>query len=133
MFQLRPQIESGRILPLTENTITQNLGDFWVYDIDGQIVAVMRIKDYGDWVEIATGATLFRDRKFGRASELIMHLIEEARNRHKNGVFGVGIDPRLEKKLVPLGFREADPGELPKLWRDQYDFTRPSVAFLLEF
>ena len=131
-FQLRPQIESGRILPVSENDIAQNLRNFWVYDIDGQVVAVMRIKDYGDWVEIATGTTLFRDRKFGRAGELILHLIDAARARGKKGVFGVGIDPRLEKKLLPLGFRKAEPEELPQEWQDQYDFNRSSSAFLME-
>ncbi|MDJ0926847.1 MAG: hypothetical protein QNJ73_04270 [Gammaproteobacteria bacterium] len=132
-FQLRPQIDAGRILPVTENDIAQDLQNFWVYDIDGQVVAVMRIKDYGDWVEIATGTTLFRDRKFGRAGELILHLIDEARRRGKQGVFGVGIDARLEKKLIPLGFRNADPRELPQEWQKQYDFSRPSSAFLMKF
>lgn len=132
MFQLRPEIEAGRILPITENQIAQELANFWVNEVDGQVVAVMRLKDYGDWVEIATGATLFRDRKFGRAGELIGHLIEEARNRGMRGVFGVGIDPRLEKKLKPLGFRPADPGELPKAWQEQYDSSRQSAAFLIE-
>ncbi len=131
-FQLRPQIEAGRILPVEENTIAQNLENFWVYEIDGQVVALMRIKDYGDWIEIATGVTLFRDRKFGRASELFLHLLEEAKNRKKKGVFGVGIDPRMEKRLLSLGFREVEHRELPQAWQDQYDFSRPSRAFAME-
>ena len=96
-LQLRPQIEAGRILPVEESTIAQNLENFWVYEIDGQVVAVMRLKEFDDWVEIATGATLFRDRKFGRAGELLAHLLAEAKRRKKKGVFAVGIDSRLEK------------------------------------
>lgn len=117
---------------MEENTIAQNLENFWVYEIDGQVVAVMRIKDYGDWIEIATGVTLFRDRKFGRTSELFLHLLEEAKNRKKKGVFGVGIDPRMEKRLLSLGFREVEHRELPQAWQDQYDLSRPSRAFALE-
>jgi len=131
-LQLRPQIEAGRILPVEENTIAQNLKNFWVYEIDGQVVSVMCLKEYDDWVEIAAGATLFRDRKFGRASELFMHLLEEAKKRKKKGVFGVGIDPRMEKRLLPLGFREVDLRDLPQSWQEQYDFDRPSRAFALE-
>lgn len=133
VFQLRPQIDEGRILPVDENTIAQDLRNFWVYEINGQIVAVMRMKDYGEWLEIGTGSTLFRDRKSGRAGELIRHLIAEARDRQKKGVFGVGIDPRLANSLIPLGFREAAPSELPRAWQDQYDFARASRAFVLEF
>lgn len=130
--QLHPQVEAHRILPVEENTIVQNLQNFWVYEIDGQVVSVMCIKEYDDWVEIATGATLFRDRKFGRASELFMHLLDEAKKRNKKGVFGVSINPKLGKILHPLGFREVELRELPQAWQEQYDFSRPSHAFSLK-
>jgi N-acetylglutamate synthase-like GNAT family acetyltransferase len=130
-FQIRPEIESGRILPVEENTIAQNLHDFWVYEIDGQIVSVMRLKEYGDWVEIGTGSTIFRDRKFGRASELFIHLFEEAKRRGVKGIFGVGINPKMEENLIPLGFVEVQHSELPQAWQDQYDSRRPSRAFAL--
>ena len=92
----------------------------------------MRIKEHDDWVEIATGSTLFRDRKFGRATELIMHLLDEAKKRNKKRVFGVGIDPKLGEKLLPLGFREVEHRELPQAWQEQYDFSRLSRAFALK-
>jgi len=132
-FQIRPQIESGRILPVSENSIAQNLHNFWVYEIDGQIVSIMRLKEYGDWVEIATGSTIFRDRKYGRASELFTHLFEEAKKRGVKGIFCVGINPKMEQKLVPLGFSEAQHRELPQAWQDQYDTSRTSRAFVLTF
>ena len=132
-FQIRPQIESGRVLPVEENTIAQNLHNFRVYEIDEQIVSVMRLKEYGDWVEIATGSTIFRDRKYGRASELFMHLFEEAKRRGVKGVFCVGINPKMELKLVPLGFIEVQHSELPQAWQDQYDTSRSSRAFALTF
>ncbi len=130
-FQIRPQIEAGRILPVEENSIAQNLHNFWVYEIDGQIVSVLRFKEYGDWVEIATGSTVFRDRKYGRASELFAHLMEEAKRRGVKGVFGVGISPKLEQKLTAIGFTEVQHSELPQAWQDQYDASRPSKAFAL--
>jgi len=132
-FQIRPQIESGRILPVSENSIAQNLHNFWVYEIDGQIVSIMRLKEYGDWVEIATGSTIFRDRKYGRASELFIHLLEAAKNRGVKGIFCVGINPKMEQKLVPLGFIEVQHDVLPQDWQDQYDASRSSRAFALTF
>jgi len=47
------------------------------------------------------------------------------------GVFGVGINPKLEQKLTPLGFSEVQHSELPQAWQDQYDSSRPSRAFAL--
>ncbi len=130
-FQIRPEVETGRILPVEENSIAQNLHNFWVYEINGQIVSVMCLKEYGDWVEIATGSTIFRDRKYGRASELFLHLFEESKKRGVKGIFGVSINPKMEKKLAPLGFVEVQHSELPKAWQDQYDESRSSRAFAL--
>ena len=133
VFQIRPQIESGRILPVEENSITQNLHNFWVYEVDGQIVSVMRLKEYGNWAEIATGSTIFRDRKFGRASELFMHIFEEAKKRSLKGVFGVSNNHIVQQKLASSGFVEVQYSELPQAWQDQYDTSRSSRAFALTF
>lgn len=132
-FQIHQEVEAGRILPVEENSIAQNIHDFWVYDIDGQIVSIMRLKEYGDWAEIATGSTVFRDRKFGRGTELFMRLLEEAKKRGLKGVFGLSVSPKLKKMLLPLGFKEIQHSELPPAWQEQYDSQRPSRAFALTF
>lgn len=129
VFQIRPQIESGRILPVEENSIAQDLQNFWVYEIDGQIVSVMRLKEYGDWAEIATGSTIFRDQKFGRASELFNHIFEEAAKRRFKGVFSVSNNPKVQRKLESSGFVEVQYEELPQAWQDQYDSSRTSKAY----
>jgi amino-acid N-acetyltransferase len=133
VFQIRPQVESGRILPVEENAIAQDLQNFWVYEVDGQIVSVMRLKDYGDWAEIATGSTVFRDRKFGRASELFKHIFEEAVKRNFKGVFCVSNNSKVQQKLASSGFIEAQFDQLPQTWQKQYDSSRSSRAFQLSF
>lgn len=133
VFQIRPQIESGSILPVEENSIAQNLKSFWVYEIDGQVVSVMQLKEYGEWAEIATGSTIFQDRKFGRASELFNHICEEAKNRRFKGVFCLSKNPIVQNKLESLDFKEVQFNELPKAWQDQYDPSRASRAFVHPF
>jgi|GEM_PF-2814793 len=133
VFQIRPHVESGRILPVEENAIAQNLRNFWVYEVDGQIVSVMRLKEYGDWAEIATGSTIFRDQKFGRASELFNHIFEETTKRGFKGVFSVSNNPKVQQKLASSGFVEVQFEELPRTWQEQYDSNRTSRAFRHSF
>lgn len=133
VFQIRPQVEAGRILPVEENAIAQELQNFWVYEVDGQIVSVMRLKEYGEWAEIATGSTIFRDRKFGRASELFSHIFEEAKKRRFKGVFSVSNNPEVQQRLASSGFVEVPFDELPDAWQEQYDPSRSSRAFTLAF
>ena len=130
-FQLRPEIEAGIILPVDENTIIKNLHNFWVYEIDGTIVSILRLKEYDGWIEIATGSTLLRDRSSGRGTEMFAHLLEEAKKRKAKAVFGVGLSPKMKEKLLPLGFREMERHEMPTSWQESYDQSRPSRAFAL--
>lgn len=133
VFQIRPHVESGRILPVEENAIAQDLQNFWVYEIDGQIVSIMRLKEYGDWAEIATGSTIFRDRKLGRALELFNLIFEEAVKRRFKGVFCVSNNSMVQQKLATSGFDEVQFDELPQTWQKQYNSSRSSKAFRLSF
>jgi len=129
VFQIRQQVEEGRILPVEENTIARNLNNFWVYEVNEQIVSVMRLKEYGDWVEIATGSTVFRDRNFGRASELFAHIIEESKKRGFKAVFCLSTNPHVQQKLSAIGFHEVSFEDLPLAWQQQYDRSRSSKAY----
>ncbi|MDH3856577.1 MAG: hypothetical protein OEV07_01165 [Gammaproteobacteria bacterium] len=48
-------------------------------------------------------------------------------------LFGVSISTKLEKMLLPLGFKEVQRSALPQTWQDQYDTQRSSRAFALTF
>jgi N-acetylglutamate synthase-like GNAT family acetyltransferase len=129
MIQLRPAIAAGRILPVTENEIAEHIDDFWVYVVDDRIVSSLRVKRWDDWVELATGATVVRERGRGRAGTLLQRVIAELeRDERIAGLFGLSIDPRIEV-LGTLGFTEVDRSELPESWKHHYDMTRPSRAF----
>jgi N-acetylglutamate synthase-like GNAT family acetyltransferase len=130
MIQLRPAIAEGRILLLTENDIAEHIDEFWVHVVDDRVVSTVRAKHWGDWVELATGSTIIRERNRGRASSLMMRAIEELeRDERVVGLFGLSIDPRAEAGLGSLGFAEIDRRELPEPWRRNYDMSRPSRAF----
>lgn len=120
------------VLPLTEDEICKSINDFFVYTINGALVATARLTDYGNWVELAKVCTLPRYQRRGRAHELAVRMIEEARGQGKSHVFSLSIIPKMWEFFSRLGFKEIDRHELPNNWQEHYNFNRPSKAFVLK-
>jgi N-acetylglutamate synthase-like GNAT family acetyltransferase len=127
---LTPEMEAGRILRIDENDIEANIGHYWVYEIDGLLVGLARLKVYGDWAELAQFTTLPRYRGKGRARDLAQKLMSLAREQGLSVVFALSIDPRMWEFFKELGFREIDRAKLPSAWRENYDLSRPSRALV---
>ncbi len=129
---LTPEIEEGRILHSDEDEIERDIHYYQVYEIDGLLVGLARLKLYGSWAELAQFATLSRYRGKGRARELALRLIDQAVALKLEAVFALSVVPRMGEFFRALGFREVDRAVLPEAWRAGYDMTRPSRAFLKE-
>ncbi len=129
---LTPEIEAGRILSIDENEIEADIGYYTVYEIDGLLVGMARLKLFGSWAELAQFAMLPRYRGKGRARDLALKLIEQARAMGLRAVFALSIDPRMWEFFTSLGFQGVDRAQLPETWRAHYDMGRPSRAFLRE-
>ena len=127
---LRPEVDAGRILPIGENQIENDIRYYYVYEIDGVLVGLARLKLYGDMVEVAQFATLQRYRGKGRARELANHLVDVAREGQIKAVFALSVDPRMWEFFHDLGFAPVAREALPEPWRRQYDMARPSRAFI---
>ncbi len=128
---LRPEIESGRILPCTENQIEESIYNYWIYEIDGMPVGLACLKNYGEAAELSQFSTLPRYRGKGRARELARFLIAKAAELGYRTVFALSIDERMWEFFLSLGFRLVEREELPESWRRDYDMSRASRAFLL--
>lgn len=129
---LTPEIEKGRILHIDENEIERDIRYYQVYEIDGLLVGLARLKLFGTWAELAQFATLPRYRGKGRARELALTLIAQAKQLKLEAVFALSVVPSMWQFFRQLGFREVDRSVLPEAWRAGYDLTRPSRAFLKE-
>jgi N-acetylglutamate synthase-like GNAT family acetyltransferase len=129
---LRPEVESGAILPMPESRIEANIENYWVYEIDGMLVGLAGLKRYGDHAELAQFATLPRYRGRGRARELAHFLVDQARAQGFRFVFALSIDPRMWEFFQYLGFEPVARERLPESWRTGYDMSRPSRALLKE-
>ena len=128
---LRPYIERGTILSISEDEIADNIGGFFVYAVNDALVASAQLVDYGAAACLAKFATLPRYQGRGRARQLAKHLIELAAEQGKDHVFALSVSPRMCAFWEKLGFTEVPRETLPEAWRRNYDFARPSRAFAL--
>ena len=107
----------GELLHRTLNEIYQHLRDFFVCEVEGQVVGVCALWLYWeDLAEVRSLAVLedYGGRGFGKA--LVMACVEEAAQLGIRRVFALTYRPGF---FEPLGFRTLDKRELPqKIWKD---------------
>ncbi len=107
----------GELLHRTLNEIYQHLRDFFVCEMEGQVVGVCALWLYWeDLAEVRSLAVLedYGGRGFGKA--LVMACVEEAAQLGIRRVFALTYRPGF---FEPLGFRTLDKRELPqKIWKD---------------
>ncbi len=126
---IKPYVANGIILPVTEDGIAGEIGQFFVYTINEAIVASVKIVDYGEQVELAKFCTLPRFQGKGRARQLARKALERAAEDGKHMAFSLSTSPKMWDFFTSLGFEETPREELPEAWQKQYDFSRPSKAF----
>ena len=129
---MKPYIRNGAILSVTEDKIIESLNDYYVYTVNGQIVATAKLTDYGESSEIGKICTLPRYQRKGRARAISEKIIELAKSRGKKWVFSLSTQEKMFVFFRQLGFLEVPREELPDEWKKGYDFSRPSRSFRLD-
>ena len=127
---MKPAVEDRLVLPLSEDDIARSVEHYSIYTVNGEIVAAARLTDYGSMVEMGKFSTLPRFRGRGRAQELAMHLLEEAKAQGKQAVFALSTNPKMWEFFERLGFSHIDRSKLPEEWSRNYDFNRKSKALI---
>jgi amino-acid N-acetyltransferase len=129
---MKPYIQSGTILPVTEDDIAKEVQDYYVYSVNNSIVATAKLNHYDSAVELAKFCTLPRYQGKGRARELAQKMIQYAKEAGKEMIFALTIEPKMVEFFKSLGFEECDRSSLPESWQKQYDMERSSKAFKIE-
>lgn len=130
---LKPYIAAGIILPTSEDSIAECVGDYFLYTVNEAIVAASQLVDYGTACALARFCTLPRFQGKGRAKQLAREMIEAAKTQGKDYVFALSVEPKIWTFFRSLGFSEVPREELPASWKVGYDFQRPSKAFAFYF
>ncbi|HID66057.1 MAG TPA: N-acetyltransferase [Aquificaceae bacterium] len=112
---LNDYAKKGLLLPRSLNSIYENIRDFWVYEVDGQIVGCVALHVmWEDLAEIRSLAVKDEFRGGGIGTELVKKAIEEAWELGVNRVFSLTYVKDFFKKF---GFIEIDKSILPhKVW-----------------
>ncbi len=128
---MRPFIESGKLLPRTEEQLSQIFGDYIVYEIDGTIHACSALHFYDDGqAEIAAVAVEENFAKMGIGPKMIEYLIEMAKSKNAKSIFILTTQASdwFEKLGFVLGSVESLPKQRKKIWSSD----RNSKVFYLK-
>ncbi len=109
--------KEGLLLPVSLNSLYDNIRDFWVYEIDGDIAGCAALHiTWEDLAEIRSLAVKPSLRGKGIGKKLVGECIKEATSLGIKRVFVLTYQVEFFKKL---GFRELEKTLLPhKVWTD---------------
>lgn len=116
---MRPFIESGKLLPRTEQMLSETLQDYIVYEIDGVVHACAALHFYDDGqAEIAAVAVDENYAHMGIGPKLMDNLIDQAEQAQSESIFIM--TTQAIDWFEQLGFEEdvidSLPAERRKLW-----------------
>ena len=119
---MSPFIESGKLLPRTEEQLAQNLADYIVFELDGGVHACAALHFYSDGqAEIAGVAVDENYAHMGIGPKLMDNLIEQASQANAASVFIM--TTQTADWFEQLGFEEdvidSIPEERRKIWSRQ--------------
>jgi amino-acid N-acetyltransferase len=107
----------GDLLPRTLNELYEHLRDFFVGELDGEVIGIVALSVY--WEDLAEVRSLaVKEEAGGRGlgAALVRACLEEAARLGVRRVFALTYRPGFFEKL---GFRVIDKRELPqKIWKD---------------
>ncbi len=128
---MRPNIQSGKLLPRTEEQIAARLEDYIVYELDGGVHACAALHFYDDGqAEIAAVAVDENYAHMGIGPKLMDNLIEQAVQADAASIFIM--TTQTADWFEHLGFEESDLTTIPEERRKLWDSRRGSKVYRLK-
>lgn len=128
---MRPFIESGKLLPRTEQMLSEALQDYIVYEIDGVVHACAALHFYADGqAEIAAVAVDENYAHMGIGPKLMENLIDQAEQGQSESIFIM--TTQAIDWFEQLGFEEDKIDTLPEERRKIWTPERNSKVYRLK-
>jgi len=123
---MQPMIEEGALVARTAEDLTEKLGDYAVYDVDGTLHACGALHTFPDKQgEIAAIVVNEAYESRGIGKKMIDYLIEQATKMKLKSVFV--LTTLTADWFKQLGFVEAGVDDLPEQKREKYNKGRNSL------
>ncbi len=105
------------MLPRALNELYESVRDFFVYESDGEVIAVCALRVlWEDLAEIRSLAVINECQRSGIGQELLKRCLKEAKDLGIERVFALTYQPDFFRKN---GFQDIDKAKLPqKIWGD---------------
>lgn len=119
---MRPFIESGKLLPRTEEQLSNSINDFIVYELDGGVHACAALHLYKDGqAEIQAVAVAENFTHMGIGPKMIEFLIAKSREKKAKSIFIMTTQAAdwFEKLGFEIDKIETLPEERKKLWNPE--------------
>lgn len=127
---IRPFVESGKLLPRSEEQLSKNCSDYVVYEIDGAIHACAALHVYEEnQAEIAAVAVDEHYAHMGIGPKIISYLIEKAKALKTESVFI--LTTQAADWFEKLGFTPDTVDSLPAVRKAMWNPERNSKVYRL--
>ena len=127
---MQDYIAKGYLVPRTQDSISEKLGDYVVYSIDNSIHGCGALHAYEDnMAEVAGIAVGANYRKSGIGEAIVRHLISLGRMKGYKTLFL--LTTQALDWFYQLGFEDGTVEDLPKSKRDHYNQKRKSRILIL--
>jgi len=125
---IRPLERSGALIERSRDDLDQNLADYLVVDLEGQLIGCGALHEFGDTAEIASLATdpHHRDQDYGE--RLLSSLLHRAMQRGVKAVFV--LTTQTEHWFLERGFMRAEKDHLPAPKLAKYNSQRNSKVLI---
>ncbi|MFP4204229.1 MAG: amino-acid N-acetyltransferase [Opitutales bacterium] len=118
----RSGVRSDSLRSRSREEIAEDIDNYLVYEIDGSLVACLRLRSYEDGAVVEIGSVyvqpFYQDKGVGR--RMVTYACEEAKRRGASRVFAMTTQAKQFFTKI-CGFQEAAPSDLPEERRTQYE------------
>jgi len=117
MSLINSNAEEGLMLPRSRNMLYENIREFLLAEVDGQLVGVASLHIlWSDLAEIRALAVANEYKRRGIGTQIVRALEEEAKELGCSKVFALTYQPEFFKHC---GYREVSKDQMPqKVWRE---------------
>jgi len=127
MALIKPLMDDGTLAQRTEQDLEREIQNFYIIEREGSVICSASLQTYGDIAELGCLAVHPDFRASGKASDMLNHLVKEARHKRCKKIFS--LSTRTGDWFIEQGFKEDNAASIPQ--SRQIEKSRGSKLYTL--